>query len=286
MYEEIDLYKILEVNEDACLSDIKKSYKKLILKYHPDKSTSKNHENFIKLKHAYDILSNKVSREKYDNNKKSKENDILLKYLQVIKNIVVSKEYINIYKILFNKIYINNENLSLKNIYNNNIFRIITNINLEIDYNLNEVWNNIPKLININRITNNIFQEYIFPIDRKQIYENEGENIQINNESYVGNIIVEINVNETYNEEKYFIDNSDLYLIVNKNRINNDKIEFKFINDEEEKINLSKLKLKTTNYGELKCLENHGLPYYDTKDEIICGEYNVLHGNLYFIIIN
>ena len=46
--ENIDLYGILELNNNCTKSDIRKSYKKLILKYHPDKhGLNKNAINIV-----------------------------------------------------------------------------------------------------------------------------------------------------------------------------------------------------------------------------------------------
>ena len=49
------LYKELELDRDASSSDIKKSWKKLALKHHPDKGGDS--EKFTKLQTAYEILS-------------------------------------------------------------------------------------------------------------------------------------------------------------------------------------------------------------------------------------
>lgn len=58
---QIDLYQILEINSNSSDEQIKKAWKKLALKYHPDKNNDKNYSNekFIKIKYAYDILSDK-----------------------------------------------------------------------------------------------------------------------------------------------------------------------------------------------------------------------------------
>lgn len=71
---EKNLYDILGVSKDATQDEIKKAYRKLSLKYHPDKHTGdtpeeqkKNEELFKDVAHAYDILSNPEKREQYDN---------------------------------------------------------------------------------------------------------------------------------------------------------------------------------------------------------------------------
>ena len=52
-----DLYKILELDHNASLSDIKKKFRKLALKYHPDKNSDINaFEKFNQIRIAYDIL--------------------------------------------------------------------------------------------------------------------------------------------------------------------------------------------------------------------------------------
>ncbi|WP_018249132.1 DnaJ domain-containing protein [Orenia marismortui] len=63
-----DYYKILGVNQDADSSKIKKAYRKLALKYHPDRNSGdKNAEKrFKKISKAYEVLSDKQSRKEYD----------------------------------------------------------------------------------------------------------------------------------------------------------------------------------------------------------------------------
>ena len=64
-----DYYKLLGVKRTASKAEIKKAFKKLSLKYHPDKNKDnpkKAKEMFIKIANAYEVLSNDEKRKIYD----------------------------------------------------------------------------------------------------------------------------------------------------------------------------------------------------------------------------
>ncbi len=63
-----DFYEILGINRDASDEDIKKSYRKLAMKYHPDRNpdSKDSEEKFKEAKEAYEILSEPEKRRAYD----------------------------------------------------------------------------------------------------------------------------------------------------------------------------------------------------------------------------
>ena len=53
-----DYYKILGVSRSANADEIKKAYRKMALKFHPDKNSSPDaEERFKEIAEAYDVLS-------------------------------------------------------------------------------------------------------------------------------------------------------------------------------------------------------------------------------------
>ena len=65
-------YDVLGVSESASQEDIKRSYRKLSLKYHPDKNhESKDTGKFQQISEAYETLSDEDKRKQYDMGRKS-----------------------------------------------------------------------------------------------------------------------------------------------------------------------------------------------------------------------
>ena len=79
----MDYYKILEVSENADILKIKKQYRKLAMKYHPDRNAGDERaaKKFREITEAYEVLSNEEKRKEYDykreneNNHTKKKND-------------------------------------------------------------------------------------------------------------------------------------------------------------------------------------------------------------------
>ena len=234
-------YSILELEIDKNLSkdDIRKAYKRLILKYHPDKNTEDTTEKFKEIHTAYEILSNNEKRKEYDN----LPNNEKVKYYDSLKSLIIKKyPCINDYLSFIIKNFYNDHEKDLENdletfnfnsIYKNFIEKIPEILN-KTDYNILNHNNNNHKSknyaidININgKLTGSLSDRYqnkyqnlliqretkeeinIFVpfIEDLYILENEGE-IGINN--IHGNIIINIDIQNTYNNFTKLDD--DLYV--------------------------------------------------------------------------
>uniref|UniRef100_A0A646QFH6 DnaJ subfamily B member 6 n=1 Tax=Hemiscolopendra marginata TaxID=943146 RepID=A0A646QFH6_9MYRI len=65
----VDYYRILEVPRNATEADIKKAYRKLALRWHPDKNPDRKDEaekKFKEISEAYEVLSDEKKRKVYD----------------------------------------------------------------------------------------------------------------------------------------------------------------------------------------------------------------------------
>jgi molecular chaperone DnaJ len=131
-----DYYKILEVAEDADPETIKKSYRNLALKYHPDKNKSAEAEDKFKLiSEAYGILGDPSKKSSYDLKRKGGMNfdDIFSHFGQRF----------NTGRDPFNDHY--------------NVWKTTTqnqkgtSLNITLQVNLNEVLNGVDKKIRIKR---------------------------------------------------------------------------------------------------------------------------------------
>lgn len=93
----IDLYECLDLKSDASQEDIKKAYRKLAMKYHPDKnhndpSTTKR---FQQISEAYEILSDPIKREQYEQNKNFHDVDITNSFFDNIVSSLFSMVHID-----------------------------------------------------------------------------------------------------------------------------------------------------------------------------------------------
>jgi DnaJ-class molecular chaperone len=130
-------YDLLELNKNASFDDIKKSYKKLALKYHPDRNYDNKEENenkFKEITEAHNVLSDEKKRKDYDyfgnintDFQNNQFDDIISKMFKFSDNDINDMIHNNELHDITPKIFVNIQKGPLNNI-NNDIFSNITNL--------------------------------------------------------------------------------------------------------------------------------------------------------------
>jgi DnaJ-class molecular chaperone len=174
---------ILNITRDSTLNDIKKAYRLLSIKHHPDKNGNASSDQFNKINEAYSILISNYDSIKFAEKKQDIE--------YVNKTIVSNNGYANNVANVANDTMISN----YANVVNRNYEDII--INLAINY--NEAYNGCNKPINVERKinVNNVIgheRETLYVQIPKGIDNNEIITLVNKGNSYVNNGVSHSNV--------------------------------------------------------------------------------------------
>jgi len=223
----MNLYHVLQLDNNATFHDIKKSYRRLAKIHHPDKNKGKD-EEFKKLQLAYEILSDIELKKDYDD----KYN--IDKPYDLLQSIIV-KNKLNIINSIFGYIYEDSDalkddinNLNFINIYKNVKTKFNLDINNDIFVELKDIYFSKSIKINIKRKINKEFKNFSLNIN-PDIYDEELEYDNLGDENMFikGKLILKLNL--IYDPEIYYI-LDDYTLLVNINNINYklfDKIDLK-----------------------------------------------------------
>ena len=310
-----DYYNILNLNKFSTQEEIKKSYKKLALKYHPDKNQDDEEckKIFQEITEAYSILSDEEKRKKYDmfgveDNDMGFSEDPFKMFNQIF------KEHLNQFKNMHyeNNFDIGNVINELSGVNIGNMFDI-PQVHVQVhsinkSNNLKDIlddFKNNEKTKTKNKLVEEIIDDIVIhvDVDIKEIYNKKKRKIQYEKKKfkkgkiikkkvsldinlYDKEIILKGNGNETENKKGdvciYLHCNDKLFTRINEYDIYYQKeIKFKdyYINKSVsfELPNIEKIHLKDIKGNKLVKIVNKGLPYL--KD----NEY--LNGDLYFMLV-
>lgn len=226
--------KILKITPPYTNDELKKQYRKLLLKYHPDKSGSDTNEKFIQVQNAYLYLQNNPNNSKdYTiNNFFEKSNEYFLNFIENLNQDTL----LNLYTLsIKNKYYVNN-------------------------YIINALYNEIKtrKVFQLNVTLNNLFNNDIYILD----YANDKYYIPLWHNELVYSNRLKVICNPILPPHVKIDKNNNILLYINltNNKINK-KITFN-LGSKEFSFFLTENILKTNEY----IFENKGISLIDEID--------------------
>lgn len=209
-YNDEYYYNILKISKDSNIDVIKKAYRKLSIKCHPDKNNNNNNEEFNNITNAYNYLLNKEKTLSSNaiTNINSKIND----KINDKQNNINYNSYVNMKDTNNCKEIIQNTSSNLNVINNYNIIEKCNQdiiLYKEITYSQSYLSTNIPIIIERIVFNNNIIRD-----EKETIYINipkgidENEIITINNKGHCyNNIYTNIKINIKLSNHEYFTRN-------------------------------------------------------------------------------
>ena len=207
-----DLYGILELEPKCTMEDIKRSYKRLVLKYHPDK-TDGSYEHFIDIQNAYEILSDTAERERYDLLNNTQKIELYDAFKYYIKQIVPNFD--NYVKLFFKSETGLRDNLGRFNFNEifNQVINRISHIDFPQDLNIYDTISvsladklcNKSREIVVNRQTKPTLTTNIHVRDNIVVIEAEGEYNEYLNRH--GDVVINIDISD----DRYTIVGNDIY---------------------------------------------------------------------------
>lgn len=267
-------YEILGVNKQASENDLKKAYKKLAFKWHPDKNPDNKvnaEKKFKKICEAYDFLMNKEKRAIYDRSGKDGIQNNFQNF-----NSVFGNSPDNIFRTFFENDDVSNFNEDIHQTFNSYRFKgnnferkqnIPTkkkkadSIEYKLKCSLEELYYGQKKKLKINKIVNNIRLNEVLEINilpgwkegTKLTYDNKG-NCSLNENQ--GDVIVII---EEQMHDKFIRINNDLELKLDidlDDALNGFSRNITLINGEMKLIKIEKIRESDYKYN----ISNAGMP--------------------------
>jgi DnaJ domain len=228
MNNDDNLYKILNISFDAKSNEIKKAYKLLVLKYHPDKNKDiEAKDKFIKIQSAYETLIDENLRKEYDlmhNQDKSYFQQKIFNYFnnfyeknfnQFMMLFCDDQKYIyNIINNKYDKAFMYLVNKYIKKENTNNKLDIVDNVECD----LIDRYNNNYSYIEVVRKSRNNAKLYVPLRNEINIFYGEGE---INNDE-VGDLIL---YTKTINNNGFYCKDGDMFKQIEIKKTENGEIE-------------------------------------------------------------